>query len=36
LTMAGVRTSCTSGAYGLLANWTNAARRQIAAAKGGA
>jgi hypothetical protein len=35
LTMAGVRSSCTSGMEGLLRNWRNAARRRIAIAGAG-
>ncbi|MBY2992470.1 hypothetical protein HF272_13630 [Rhizobium leguminosarum] len=29
LKLAGIKTSCTSGAWGLLANWKNAAQRRI-------
>lgn len=31
LKLAGIRTSCTGGQFGLLSNWQNAARKKISA-----
>jgi hypothetical protein len=36
MTLAGIRTSCTSSLHGLFSNWINAARREIAVRKDGA
>jgi hypothetical protein len=34
MTLAGIKTSCTSGAHGLLTNWIAAARKRIAKLEG--
>lgn len=34
MTLAGIKTSCTAGAHGLLTNWIAAARKRIASLEG--